>query len=571
MSGKSVSRGKMRIFRVLFIFSLLIHCLSGSGTLNYNCGDNHSSNKTVCVIEATFGNVATNETVDVQINCANDVELSNQFSKIERISWTGCRTTNELKRFGLMKIPFKTRVKYLKIENFAAGVLQAGTFDGFSGLEELSLRRNSIANLSASCFRDLKSLTILNMMENDLKWMEIGVLGDLAKLRTLNIHDSRLLIANHQFQRNQIVDNVELEIYYIEMDLLEHLFLHVRNLSISLKFKDDHDDEYEDKVYGCEQTRLNGYEKDWIIESLSMKNVRCGFILENVESVKSLSLNRAMLMKFAEFELRNVANTEEINLHENVFGNFSNFKLEGSFDKLKLLNLSNNGIKDINMRMFETFANMKKLDLTGNLLSKLNELMVEKFEKVEIFVDGNIFECSWLSDIASREIQPRFVHENNFKTLNINGLVCQQNNRTNEASCSSHFIDSVNNKPHWEFQKLQQENFVLRPEIFSIILCAFCLLGAAVTFISIYLYRKRQTMLKQKPFYHLLRASIIRPRCDVQSTLRRDLKEIIFRRNLPPCNYEHPISDSSNVTEMSEVAVNENNIYEEIPPKEEIM
>jgi hypothetical protein len=83
------------------------------------------------------------------------------------------------------------------------------------------------------------------------------------------------------------------------------------------------------------------------------------------------------------------------------------------------------------------------------------------------------------------------------------------------------------------------------------------MLGSALTLLLICAYNKHQ-LLNRQPFYHMLRNSIIRPFSDARENLAKDFKGIILR-NLPPTNYEHPISDSS--TEMTEV---EANIYEEI-------
>lgn len=562
MSGKSVSRGKMLVFQTVLLISLLIHCLCGEESLNYNRVDCKHTHDTKCVIEAVFGNTLTNDSVEAYVSCSNQDELSrNQFSKVDKIVWNGCQTPWNLKSLGLQKISWRNQVKHLKIEYFASGALELETFDGFLGLEVLSIQHNSIQNLSSSCFRGMKNLKALQMIENDLKWMDMGLLSDLPKLNTLEIHDSQHSL-NHQFTENQIVNTVVLDIYYIAMDLLEHLFLHVRHLSILLKPNDD--------AYGCEQTRHNGYERNWIVEELKLENFKCGFIMENVKSIKSLELIRVIQMSYSEFELRNLENLEEISLHQNAFKNFHFFNFGGNFNNLKLLDFSSNNLTEIDMRGFETFTNLRKINLDENFLSKLDEMNLEKFRNVKLFVNGNNFDCSWLDAIASSELFLNFVYEQNVKSLNINGLSCQHNQRspeyisTNETLCSSYFIDPVNNEAERELLQQKEVNFMLAPEVLMIIVCAASLLGIAVSFISIYMYRRRQ-MSKQEPFYHLLRDSLIRPIFDVRSTLRRDFKEMISR-NLPPTNYEHPISES-NVTEMSDVVTNTNNIYEEIPQK----
>lgn len=564
MSGRSVSRGKM-LFLVCFI-SLLIQCLCGDVSLYYN-GVDHGVNcghESECFIEAVFGNTFTNETVEVFVSCSNDDEISyNQFSKIDKITWNGCQTPRNLRGFGLKKIPTKKQVKYLKIENFAISSLEQGTFDGFLGLEILSIQYNSIQNLSSSCFRGLANLKFLQMIEHDLKWMDYGLLGDLPKLCNLDIQESHnLLMANHQFAENQIVHNVKLEIYSVAMDLLEHLFLHVRNLSITIKLRDDADE--------CDLTRLNGYEKNWIIEGLKLHNLRCGFIMENVRSIKDLELYQALLLPYSEFELKDLPYLENISIHQNDLENLLSFKFEGSFNSLKLLDLSGNSISEIDMRPFETFPSLKKINLDKNFLSKLDKMNLQKFENVELFVDQNNFECSWLNGIASSKVFSNFVYEKNFEGLNIAGLSCRYNlefpeyTLADETICLPYFNEPESNIKQRELRELKEAYFVLTPEILMIIMSVAFLLGMALTFIAVYVHHKRQT-LKQEPFYHLLRDSLVRPIFNARSTLRKDFKEIVSRI-LPPTNYEHPISDSF-VTEMTDVATNTSNIYEEIPPK----
>jgi hypothetical protein len=81
------------------------------------------------------------------------------------------------------------------------------------------------------------------------------------------------------------------------------------------------------------------------------------------------------------------------------------------------------------------------------------------------------------------------------------------------------------------------------------------MLGSAITYILLYAYSRRR-LLKQQPFYHMLRESL--------SVAARDFKGVVWR-NLPPTNYEQPISDSNlNVLNMT-AEMDAGNIYEEIP------
>lgn len=558
MSGESVSRWRMFIFRTFLLISCFIHCLCGKETCQH-------IPESDCVIDAVFRNIQANGSVEVLVKCSNDDELSaNQFSDIDEIIWNGCKTPENLKALGLRKIPRKNRVKKLKIENFAVGVLDSEIFEGFIRLRILEIRGNSIGKVSSLCFRGLRSLHTLLMIENNLKWLDAWSLSDLPMLKALEVHESQhLLMGNHQFRANQTLD-VVLEIYDMEIDLLEHLFIHARNLSISLSVHNE--------VQGCHQSKLNGYRGDWIVESLKLENVKCGFVMENVEAIKSLTLIRAVELDYSEIQLKELPNLEKLEFHRNLFVNFSSLKLSGSLSSLKVLDLSDNVMTEIDMRMLETFTSLTEINLERNLLAKLSEMNLEKFENIKLFVNGNSFDCSWLESIASSKAFANFVYGNNFKSLNVDGLSCQNNKHrtesfpTIETRCASHFIDPVDCEGQRELMKLKQNRYVLEPEDLLIIVWVAFLLGLAVTLLSIYLYRKRQ-MLRQAPFYHLLRDSLIRPIADVRITLRRDFKEIISR-NLPPTNYEHPISFSdSNVTEMTDVAANTSHVYEEIPPK----
>lgn len=551
----------MSIFPALFLISLLIHCLCGNESADYNRMDcQHSPSG--CVILAVFGSIQHNGSIEVRIKCASHEPLSDiQFSEIDRIEWNGCNAPENIKGLGLGKIPRKRQVKSMKIEFFAVGELESETFIGFSGLETLSLEFNSIQTLSSSCLRGLDSLKALKMIEKNLKWVDASVLSDLTKVKVLEIFSGEhFRMANHQFGENQIVDKVVMETsFIIEMELMEHLAAHVRSLSISISV--------DEGLIECFQSRLNGFRRDWIIETLRVDGISCEFIMENVDSIKTLELNRAMRMPYSEFKLKDLWNLQALKLHENIFENFSSFKLEGRFDKLEVLNLANNTMTAIDMRLFEALPSLKKINLSGNSLRKLDEMNLGKFQDVELVVDGNMLDCPWLDAIASSKVFGKFVYEKNFSGLNVGGLLCLERppqSPANETLCLSHFIDPVNKEALLRGESESRSG----SETLMIIVASF-LLGAAVAFISIYLYHRRQ-MLNQKPFYHLLRDSLVRPISSVRITLRRDLKEIISR-NLPPTNYEHPISDV--VTEMTDVETDTTNIYEEIPSKlyQEIM
>jgi Leucine-rich repeat (LRR) protein len=522
-----------------------------------NCGNNYDSEN--CLIEGTFGNLASNESIDVLVNC-HDASASsyryNQFSQFNSVIWNGCHTMRNLKFLGLRKIQASNRnqVRLLRIENFAASTIESGTFEGFIRLEVLTIEFNYIKTLSTSCFAGLESLLELRLISNDLKWISARVLAALPKLNNLEIIDANLLMANRQFADEKIVAHVSLKIYHIEMDLVEHLFHHVRNLSISLTSSNI--------VAGmdyCELSRLNGYEKAWIVEDLKLENHRCGFVMENVDALRTLELKRVILNPISaqnDFKLRNLQNLSVIALNHNELTEVKQSMFEGVFEEVEVLNFSHNSLAEIDMTIFKLFPKLKLIDLSYNLIRKLNAKFMPS--EVKIIVNFNRFDCQWVthnSAVASKH----FIYTKELGALNVGGLECAFNNLYQEENfvpCNFPGDETkAENKLSNEWNELYRENFIIQPKILVSIVCGSIMLGSAITYILLYAYSRRR-LLKQQPFYHMLRESL--------SVAARDFKGVVWR-NLPPTNYEQPISDSNlNVLNMT-AEMDAGNIYEEIP------
>ncbi len=339
-----------------------------------------------------------------------------------------------------------------------------------------------------------------------------------------------------------------MRINFVELDLLEHLFYHVRNLSISLPSTID----FSVKILECfELTRLNGYEKAWTVEDFKLENHLCGFMIENANALKSLNLQNVRLSSFSDsnifgFKLRNLHNLVSVTLNHNQLIEINNSMFEGAFEELIMLNLSNNLLTEVNMSIFKLFPKLKTLDLSYNLIQKIQSTFMPN--DVHVIVDFNRFDCQWLIHnfaVASKH----FLYRKEYQALNLNGLECTFHYQQCEA-CPSDNLSTIECNHH-------SENFIFQPKIFLSIVCGSILLGGAITYITLYV-RTRIRLLKQQPFYHMLRNSM--------SVVARDFKGIVWR-NLPPTNYEQPISDS-NLNMTSEMDTG--NIYEEIPSQQHI-
>lgn len=510
-----------------------------------SCGNNYDSEN--CLIEATFGNLASNESIDVLVNC-HDASTSssfryNQFSQFNSVLWNGCHARRNLKFLGLRKIQATNRkqVRYLRIENFTASTIESGTFEGFIQLEVLAIEFNYIQTLSKSCLDGLESLLELRLISNDLKWINAQVLTALTKLNSLDIIDSSLLMANRQFaEDNQMVEHVAMKIYRIEMDLVEHLFHHVRDLSISLTSSN------------CELSRLNGYEKAWIVENLKLENHLCGFSLLNIDSLRTLELKRVILNPISalnDFKLRNLQNLSVIALNHNELTEIKQSMFEGVFEEVEVLNFSHNSLAEIDMSIFKLFPKLKFIDLSYNLIRQLNAKFMSS--DIQINVDFNRFDCQWLVH-NSAVVSKHFTFTKRFEALNIDGLECTFHKSQAENFSDCDFAEIMAENKSFYLNELFRENFIIEPKILVMIVFGSILLGSVITYILLFAYTRRR-LWKQQPFYHMLRESM--------SVVARDFKGIVWR-NLPPTNYEQPISDSNlNVT----CEMDAGNIYEEIP------
>ena len=86
-----------------------------------------------------------------------------------------------------------TAVTELQLKGNALSTLEAGAFNGLSSLMELSLNENSLSALNGVVFRGLSNLTELNLSNNGLMTLDSGVFGDLRKLEMLSLQNNSLM------------------------------------------------------------------------------------------------------------------------------------------------------------------------------------------------------------------------------------------------------------------------------------------------------------------------------------------------------------------------------------------
>lgn len=562
----------------LLIILLCVQYAFGSSYYNVaECGHNLEQN---CVIEAVFGNLINNESVEVNVNCTNKnpafSELSySQFSKIDKIIWNGCRATRNIPYLGLKYITGKSVLIFLQIENFVANTIESGTFDGFLNLETLIIKSNFIQ--TSGVFQGLKKIRHFDLIKNSLKKMEKEAFTSLESLKTLNIKDAMTVMDKQQFGEHQVLENVSFDIGSIDRNILSNLFTHIKNLSIEIA---SHDDSNSD----C-HLLMNGTDKNWIIEHLhlsSMNFIYCGFNVESISSLRTLKISNYQTVAHGHgFEFKQLPNLEIFDISENYLSFSPAIHFIGDFDKMRILNFSMNFIMKFDLESVRSLKNLKEIHLERNSLEKIIGFELENFQFVDIFIDQNSISCDWLLEIYSvySERFLNLIFKKNFNSINFNGLPCSYFNRQLDIITSTQDYERENLQYNietlkWQARELKNKNVIINPKIVAIIVGASIMLGIGLTIVGLFLYNKRQ-LLKHQPFYHLLRESVFQPISNIKGTWKNDFKDSMLSRNLPATNYEHPISDNTTSSSESISVISQHNsntknnhnsnIYEEIP------
>ncbi|CAO1320395.1 unnamed protein product [Diamesa hyperborea] len=567
--------------KLLIILLCVQYCFGSSYYNVAECGHNVDQD---CVIEAVFGNLFNNESVEVNVNCTNKLptltELSySQFSKIDKIIWNGCQATRNLPYLGLKYITGKSILKFLQIENFVATTIESGTFDGFSNLETLIIKSNFIQ--TSGIFQGLKKIRQLDLIKNRMKNIEENAFTSLAALKTLNIKDAMTVMDEEHFGEHQVLENVSLDIDSIDRNILSNLFTHIKNLTIEIASHDDHNS-------SC-QFLMNGTDMDWIIEQFHLFNtnfIYCGFNVESINSLKTLKISNCQMIAHGfGFELKYLPNLEIFDISENYLSYFPDMNFIGDFNKLRILNFSMNYFTKFDLEFIKHLKNLKEIHLERNSLNKIIGFELENFQFVEFFIDQNFISCDWLLTTYSAYSE-RFLNlifKKNFNSINFNGLPCSYFNRQLDIISTTQDYEKENLQYNietlkWQARELKNKNVIINPKILAIIVGASIMLGIGLTIVGLFLYNKRQ-LLKHQPFYHLLRDSVFQPISTVKETWKNDFKDSIKTRNLPATNYEHPISNNTTSSSENIISVisqhnsnnnngnHNNNIYEEIPQK----
>ncbi|XP_055499375.1 transforming growth factor beta activator LRRC32-like [Leucoraja erinacea] len=204
-------------------------------------------------------------------------------------------------------------------------------------IRKLDLSHNSIGALTEESLLTLGSLRHLDVSNNQLKTITSGALGHLSKLRELNL-------SNNLLTRNFSSGSGAFSLLYK---------LKVLHLS----------DNYWDSDTVAQQLKnLSSLEELHLSGNLLMKltaDTLCG-----MQSLKHVALERNYITEISAGTFECLAHLDELNLAMNSLSCISDFHLS----KLKVLNISRNGIEFFMTNVSDDEYQLRELDLSHNRL-----------------------------------------------------------------------------------------------------------------------------------------------------------------------------------------------------------
>ncbi|XP_059622525.1 toll-like receptor Tollo [Phlebotomus argentipes] len=234
------------------------------------------------------------------------------------------------------------------------------TFRGMRRLVMLDVSSNRISRLEVTTFRDLTSLQILRLQENQIEVIPDGIFADLGNLHTLVLSNNRLsTVEVTTFQGLNTLSLLSLDYNRIARIDREAL----KNCSGSLQ-----------------DLHLNGN-----------KLHRVPDVLYDVLQLKTLDLGENQITNIDEASFSGMVQMFGLRLTENSIETIK----RGTFDRmeaLQILNLSHNKIRKIDHEAFNKNTNLQAIRLDGNHLTDITGLFTKLPNLVWLNISDNRLE-----------------------------------------------------------------------------------------------------------------------------------------------------------------------------------
>ena len=322
------------------------------------------------------------------------------------------------------------QIDYLNLQWLGLRSLEAGDFEGMSGLQAIDLGYNQLTELPEKIFENLSNLQTLSLNANELTGLPERAFAGLPGLQTLNLRDNALTglpaavfdgfselyfldLGNNRISRlHSATFNGLLQLGYLSLDsnrlteMPHDMFDGLSNLR-SLALDGNRFFSLPAGLFGglsslqylrLYQNKLAELPKDLFdglasLQSLSLDNNRLanlpGQLFEGLASLKNLSLGLNQLTELPERLFAGLSNLENLSLSDNSVTQLQAVTF-ADLDQLQSLSLEGNRISDLPEGFFAGLTNLERLNLRGNLLTRLPQGLFSGLRGLEqLYLRGN--------------------------------------------------------------------------------------------------------------------------------------------------------------------------------------
>ncbi|XP_032523587.2 insulin-like growth factor-binding protein complex acid labile subunit [Danaus plexippus] len=241
-------------------------------------------------------------------------------------------------------------------------------FENMASLKYIDLSQNNISELKLGVLDDIKTVTHLNLSRNSLSKFPLGLFDQLPDLSTLDL-------------TNNLLENIELGVFD-PLEKLKHLSLsnnllrgdNINPYIFDRNFHLMYLDLSRNRLTSAPSHLLNALQvlETLVLDKCLLNDVPLFVMKNNLKSLKTLSLASNHVSKIDDpLMFLNVDNLEHLNLADNNIAT-----IEGSvfktLKKLKSITLRGNKLTALPAELFQDMKDLANIDLSHNTISTIN-------------------------------------------------------------------------------------------------------------------------------------------------------------------------------------------------------
>lgn len=234
-------------------------------------------------------------------------------------------------------------LKYVDLSQNSISYLKVGVLDSARHITYLNLSNNALTDVALGLFDQTTILEVLDLKKNKIQQLKLGLFDPLKKLRNLDL-SSNLLVGKdlnpHIFDRNRYITNLDLS-------------------------KNDMSETPSNFLHAFEDLQLLNLDK------CLLTDVPTFIVAQNLKTLKCLILSRnkinnledvSKFIHFESLENLNLADNSLENIHEDIFK---------PLKKLKIIVLRNNRLTHLPDNLFLNMNTLANIDLSHNLIESV--------------------------------------------------------------------------------------------------------------------------------------------------------------------------------------------------------